>query len=176
MKKLFSMLSAGICLMTPGCKDTRLEQHKNRTPKINLQKFFDGTVKGYGSFFDWRGRQTRSFTITMIGDFDKNNKGPLKEHFVFSDGSKLNREWTVQFDEQGNYTATAPDIVGTGHGQQMGNAAYTDYVITIPYGDSSVNITMDDWCYMVDDNKIINKAAMKKFGFKVAELVIFLEK
>lgn len=176
MKKFFSSLSATLCLLVPGCKDTRLEQHKNRIPTIDLQSFFNGTVKGHGSFFNWRGRQTRGFTLTMIGDFDKNGKGPLKEHFIFDDGSKLDREWTVQFNEDKTYSATASDIVDKGTGDQIGNAAHTNYVITIPYNNRSVNITMDDWCYQIDNKTILNRAVMKKFGIKVGEMIITLTK
>lgn len=176
MKKLFSALSASICLFLPGCKDSRLEQHKNRKPTIDLQKFFEGTVKGHGSFFNWRGQQTRSFTLTMTGHFNKENKGPLKEHFIFDDGSKLDREWTVQFHEDKSYSATASDIVGVGKGDQAGNAAHTDYVITIPYKNSTINITMDDWCYQIDDKTVLNRAKMKKFGITVGEMIVILEK
>lgn len=175
MKKILSSLSAAICLFLPGCKDTRIEKHKDKKPTIDMQSFFQGTVKGHGSFFDWRGRQTKGFTITMIGDF-KNNQGPLKEHFIFADGSKLDREWHVIFHEDKTYSATAPDIIGTGKGSQMGNAAYTDYVINIPYKNSSINLHMDDWCYQIDNNTVLNKAAMKKFGIKVAEMIVLLKK
>lgn len=176
MKKFFSMLSASVCLFLPGCKDSRLEKHKDKKPVMDMQSFFNGTVKGHGSFFDWRGRQTSGFSITMIGDFDKNGKGPLKEHFVFHDGSKLDREWTVQFNKDKTYTATASDIVGTGTGDQAGNAAHTEYVITIPYNNSTINISMDDWCYQIDEKTVLNKARMKKFGFTVGEMIVFLSK
>lgn len=176
MKKILSYFYAIFCFMLPGCKYTALEHHKDKTPTMDMQTFFQGTVKGEGAFFDWAGYQTRSFTITMIGDFDKDNQGPLSEHFIFDDGSKLDRQWHVQFNKDNTYTETAPDIVGTGTGKQAGNAANTLYKIVIPYNNSSITISMDDWCYQVDKNTVLNKAKMRKFGIPVGEMIVMLRK
>ena len=39
-----------------------------------------------------------------------------------------------------------------------------------------MKITFDDWIFKQDDNIAINRATMKKFGFKVAELTVMFKK
>lgn len=176
MKKIFTIFSTILCLLLPGCRLQKLQNYENRVPKIKMQEFFNGKVEGWGIIFDWKGMMTRSFTITMIGSWDENNAGPLSEDFIFDDGSTLHRLWQAQFFPDGSYVATASDIVGQAKGQENGCAVQTNYVITLPYNDSSINISMDDWCYQIDEKTIINKAIMKKFGIKVGELIICLKK
>ena len=176
MKKIIAYISSICCFLLPGCSSLNLEHHKDKVPTMDMQTFFQGTVKGEGSFFNWRGQQTKSFTIVMEGNFKKNNSGPLTEHFVFSDRSTLDRKWEVSFKDDNTYTATAPDIIGEGTGSQFGNAANTKYKIVIPYDNSTVTLSMDDWCYQIDKKTVLNRATMKKFGIPVGEMVVMLRK
>ncbi|MGL5119623.1 MAG: DUF3833 family protein [Plesiomonas shigelloides] len=33
----------------------------------------------------------------------------------------------------------------------------------------------DDWMYLIDQQRLINKAEITKFGFKVGEVIIYIE-
>jgi hypothetical protein len=35
---------------------------------------------------------------------------------------------------------------------------------------------MDDWMYLVEENIILNRTSMRKFGFKVGEIVLVMKK
>ena len=35
---------------------------------------------------------------------------------------------------------------------------------------------MDDWMFQLDENKVMNKTSMSKFGVKVAEVTLFFDK
>lgn len=175
MKKRISICGL-LCMLLPGCADNRIDTYKDRTPKINMQHFFKGTVTGWGAIFDFTGKQSRSFTITMIGNWGETNSGTLEEHFVFDNGTKLDRSWNITFNADGSYVGTAVDIVGQAIGVEKGCASFADYKIRIPYKGWNVVVHMDDWTFQVDQNTVLNKAVMKKFGIKVGEMIIVLQK
>jgi hypothetical protein len=39
-----------------------------------------------------------------------------------------------------------------------------------------ITLTMDDWMYLLEDNVLINRTKMKKYGLNVGELVITFKK
>jgi hypothetical protein len=51
-----------------------------------------------------------------------------------------------------------------------------DYVMRIPYGNSTIDIDVRDWLHLQDDGVILNHSKMKKFGIEVGELVITIIK
>ena len=46
------------------------------------------------------------------------------------------------------------------------------YRLKVPIGDQVHEFDCDDWLFLIDDNVVLNKVKMKKFGFTVAELTI----
>jgi len=37
-------------------------------------------------------------------------------------------------------------------------------------------LNLDDWLYLVEENHLINRTQLRKFGFRVAELTLVIEK
>jgi hypothetical protein len=35
---------------------------------------------------------------------------------------------------------------------------------------------MDDWMYLIDENTMVNRAKMSKFGFEVGEVTLFFRR
>ncbi len=50
------------------------------------------------------GKIEMQFTVDMIGTWT-GNKGVLDEKFVFSDGRKDERKWTIEFQTDHQFTA-----------------------------------------------------------------------
>ena len=46
----------------------------------------------------------------------------------------------------------------------------------MPWGDDSILLNLDDWLYLVEEDHLINRTDLKKFGFLVAELTLVIEK
>lgn len=67
--------------------------------------------------------------------------------------------------------ATAPDIVGVGKGRQAGSAVVLKYVLKLPDSAGGHVLDTTDWMYLMENGTIINRSQMRKFGFKVGELV-----
>ncbi len=171
MKKPLRLLLAGIAVCLSGCGGPAIEDHAARTPKLDLRDYFKGDFTAFGAFFDWAGDPNTRFTVKLNGTWD-GNKGVLKETFTYDDGKVQLREWHITFTDDHNFTATATDVVGVAIGKQYGNAAHIRYVLQVPRGDKTINVTMDDWLYRIDETAVINRNTMRKFGLKVGELVI----
>lgn len=146
-----------------------------KTPTIKLQEFFNGDMKAWGFLQNHSGEITRRFTVDMKGSW-KNNQGILEETFIFDDGEKQNRTWTFDIADNGDFTGKAHDVVGVAKGKQIGNAINMKYVLRIPVGGKTYDISINDWLIQLDDKRLMNISQLNKFGFKVGSLTIFFEK
>ena len=176
MKKIILIVCAlALSIWYFCCHTNKLSHHANKTPTIDLRKFFDGDLEGWGMFFDHMGRQKSTFHITLKGTWH-DNKGKLDEYFTFDDGRKLERSWDLEFKDNTLFTGTASDVPGGASGSQIGNAANIHYMIKVPYKDSTIELKMDDWMYGIDESTVLNRTKMYKFGFPVGEMVLFIRK
>ena len=73
--------------------------------------------------------------------------------------------------EAGHFTATAPDVIGTAKGRNVGATVQSKYVIQLPDDVGAHQLKTVDWMYLTRDGTIINRSQFRKFGLKVAELV-----
>jgi len=49
-------------------------------------------------------------------------------------------------------------------------------VMDLKVKDSYYHVTFDDWMFLMDEKNLINRSYLKKFGIKMAELTIFMQK
>jgi len=176
MQKFKAFIIGFFCLFIPGCINNNIEDYNNRKTKIDLRNYFKGEVEGWGAVFDYQGKQTRSFSVKLIGTWETPDKGKLEEWFVFDDGEKTERVWDIVYSNQQMFIGRAKDIIGNAEGVQSGNAVNLHYTLQVPYKDSTIDLAMDDWMYLIEGNIILNRTSMKKFGFKVGEIVLFMKK
>ena len=85
MKKIYQWAAIiGLSLNLTGCSMDG-SQYQQQSPKLVLEEFFDGNIKGVGLLQDWRGNAIRKFDFTILrqwqGDHDT-----LEEDFIFYDG------------------------------------------------------------------------------------------
>jgi len=153
----------------------KIEKYANNTPKFDILKYFSGKSEAYGILQDRSGEVTRRFTVKMTGKVS-GNQLVLQEYFIFDDGEKQERIWTVTVKDENNFTAQAGDVIGTAIGKQYGNAMKMKYVLSIPYKGKNMNVSVDDWMYLIDEKSLVNVSEIKKFGFVVAKLTIGFKK
>ena len=171
---LKSLLIGAAALTLAGCATVDVANYRAERPPLDLAEYFNGTVDGWGMFQDRSGQVIRRFTVRIDGTWD-GNRGTLDEHFEFSDGEKQNRVWTLVKDGD-RYTGTAGDVVGTGQGIQQGNAFNMRYVLRVPWAGRTIDVDMDDWMWRIDEQTVLNRTAMTKFGFRVGEVTLSLRK
>jgi NAD(P)-dependent dehydrogenase (short-subunit alcohol dehydrogenase family) len=102
--------------------------------------------------------------------------GTLDEKFVYDDGETQTRIWTLTPTGEKTFIGRAGDIVGDAHMVAKGNTVMIDYVMKVPYKDSTIDISVRDWLHLQEDGVILNHSKMRKFGFEVGELVITIIK
>jgi len=172
LNKLAILLSV---LFLSACSTPDISLYEKNEPKFELQSFFSGSLKAHGILKNRSGDVIRYFNATLEGSWE-NGVGTLAEVFLFDDGEVQERTWIMTPNEQGNYIATANDVVGTGEISISGNALFMNYVLQVPYDGDILEINVDDRMYMVKEGVVINESIMTKFGFNVGYLSIVIEK
>ena len=160
------------------CSKKTPKDYQNNSPKLDIRQFLDGKVEAWGILENKSGKITRRFNVKMEGKW-QGNKGVLEEHFTFDDGEKSERIWTIEFQDDNNFTAFADDVVGKAKGSQYGNALQMKYVLDLEVDKDKktrYNMVLDDWMYLLDEKTLVNKSEIKKFGITFAKLTIFFRK
>lgn len=157
------------------CSGPSLNQYKDSKPELSLEEYFTGDIKAWGIIQDRKGQITRRFDVSMIGRWD-GDTGTLEEDFEYYDGEKQKRIWTITKINETNYEGRADDILDKATGEVNGNAMRWAYQMDLDVGDNTYRITFDDWMFLMNDGVLINRSYLKKFGFTVAELTLFMQK
>lgn len=174
MKHLRKFLTSFLILLS-GCQNYSLDDYCDAKPKVKIKEFFNGPLYAWGIFQDYSGKVIKHFTVKMEGRWD-GNKGQLTEDFEWSDGTKTQRIWTIDALSDNHFTSTASDVIGKGEGKSLGNAIQWVYRLKVPVNGSEYEFDFDDWMFALNDHVVINKAKMKKFGFTVGEVTLFMKK
>jgi hypothetical protein len=171
LKTTFAVLAiAGLA----GCAGIDVAQYKAEKPAFDLARYFNGTVDGWGMFQDRSGKVVRRFTVRIDARWDGDN-GTLDEHFEFADGEKQNRIWKLTRNGD-RYVGTAGDVVGEGLGAAAGNAFNLRYVLALPVDGRVWNVDMDDWMFLIDEQTVLNRTTMSKFGLRLGEVTLSFRK
>ncbi len=152
-----------------------IENYRQDVPKFNFKEYFNGPIKAYGIVQNWRGNVVTRFDIDMLGSW-KGNVGTLEEDFKYYNGKTQHRMWTITKNGENSFTGQADDILAQAIGKILGGAANWSYVMELDIDGSMYRIKFDDWMWQMNDGVVINRSYMKKFGFTVAEITIFMQK
>ena len=118
---------------------------------------------------------TRRFVASIEASWE-GDRGTLLEEFHFDDGEIQYRTWVLTNMGNGKYVGRAEDVIGEAKGSVVGSVFQWQYLLDVPYGDGSIVVNLDDWLYLVDERHLINKTRLTKFGFRVGELTLVIEK
>lgn len=156
-------------------KHQNLQFYQDTSPKADIQTYFNGPIKAWGIIQDWRGRVISRFDVDMVGEW-RGNTGTLKEDFRYYNGETQQRIWTIIKQDDETYIGKADDIIDQAQGKALGSALFWNYSMDIPVGGRSYRLKFDDWMWQMNDGVLINRSYLKKFGFTVAELTLFMKK
>lgn len=162
-------------VMVTGCSRQHIDDYNNTSPDFDVLTFFSGELEAKGVVMDRGGQITRRFSVEMLGTLE-NKTLILEEWFVFDDGEKMKRTWRIKQNEDGTYNGTAGDIIGTAQGEQSGMALHWDYKMDLSVDGSIYRVVFDDWLYKIDENNVINRSVIKKWGFDVGEVILSIRK
>lgn len=167
---IFLIFFLGGCVGKPSINDPNLSDLD-----LNLEDFFNGEVIAYGQFQDVFGTVRSRFKVDISGTFD-GNRLELEETFVYSDKTKMKRNWTLVKLTDSEWEGKAPDVLGVAKGTEVGDLFNWQYQIDLPVGDRLLRVKFDDWMWLFNDNKLFNKAYVQKYGLTIGEVIIFFEK
>jgi hypothetical protein len=170
MKKPFLLLA--LSLLLTGCSSMKPADFAKAQPPLTLETYFAGHTKAWGLFEDRFGRVKRQFTVDIEGRWNGDTL-TLNEDFLYDDGEKEQRVWTIRKTAENRYEGTAADVVGTAIGQSAGNALNWRYSLNLKVGDGTMKVDFDDWMFLQPGNVMINRAHVSKWGIDVGSVTLF---
>ncbi len=126
-------------------------------------------------FQDRSGKVIKRFHVD-INSYREGDRLILDERFVYSDGTTQRRVWTLTPDGEDRWLGTADDVIGTAVGELAGNALRWRYELNLPVDDTSYVVTFDDWMYLMDEDTLINRSSMLKFGVELGQVTLFFRR
>jgi len=149
--------------LTSCSTDMNINNFSQNKPKFVLEEYFNGKTQAWGMFHDRFGNLKRSFKVDIIGKL-KSDILILDEKFLYDDGEKDTRIWTIKILGDNKYSGEASDVVGKATGVSSGNALNWKYKLNLKVKDSTIMVDFDDWMFLQDKNILINRAEVKKVG------------
>lgn len=176
MRPAQPILAAALVLFLAACTGKpALEDEKLSDRKLDLEEFFAGELVAYGQFQDIFGTVRRRFTVEIDGTWDGETL-TLVEDFVYEDASTERRVWTLRKTGPDTWEGTAPGVIGVARGEERGDAFNWRYTIDLPVPDGTLRVSFDDWMWLLTDDRLLNRAYMKRFGVDIGEVIITFEK
>ena len=172
LKRLFAILAIAFL---SACAGVTVDDYQAEFPRLSAEDFFSGSLLATGVVKDRRGKVIRRFSADIEASWT-DGIGTLDEDFTFDNGDKDRRVWRLEPQGQGIYRATAGDVVGNGEARVAGNAMFLEYVLRVPYGDGTIDLAIDDRMYLVTPDRLINESVMRKFGLRVGEILLVIER
>lgn len=163
------------CLALAACASVEVGDYAGNAPAMVPQAFFSGTLVAEGVVKNRGGRVIRRFTADIDASW-RDGVGTLEEDFVFDDGERDRRVWTLRPHPDGGFIGTAGDVVGEGRASVAGNAMFLDYVLRLPWRDGTIDVGVDDRMYLVSEDVLINESTLSKFGFRVGEILLTIRR
>lgn len=158
-----------------GCAGPKVVDYAEQRPRLELDRYFNGRVRAHGIFQKRSGEVARRFTVIMDCRWE-GNQGVLDEAFTYSDGTKQRRVWHLTKLDGGSYAGRADGVVGEARGQESGNAFRWNYTLRLPVDGKEYEVQFDDWMFLVDEQVVLNRATMSKFGITLGEVLLSFTK
>lgn len=172
MKKI--LWASVVAVFLTACSAS-IEDYQGTSPELKLEDFFSGPLIAHGMVQNRSGKVTQRFTATMEGTWE-GNEGVLDEQFYWDDGREEERVWYLTKTSADTYEGTAGDVVGTAVGTIAGNALNWVYQLELEVSGREIKVTLDDWMYLLDEDRMINRTRMTYFGFHVGDITLYIER
>lgn len=140
-------------------------------PSLKIEEYFDGKVYAWGIFEDRFGKIRRQFLVEIDGTWDGKTL-VLNEQFLYNDGERAERIWTIDQQSDNSYQGKAADILGSADGKIEGNTLNWKYTMDLPVGDGTWRVNFDDWMLLQEGGVLLNRAYVKKWGVTLGTVTL----
>lgn len=161
--------------MLGGCTGPTVKDYAGTQPEMKFDEFFNGPIKAWGILQGRNGKIMQRLDIDLVGNWS-GNTGTLDEKFHYYDGKEMTRRWDIKKTGPNTFVGTASDIKGEAKGESSGGAIRWNYIMKLEVGGTTYDVTFDDWMFAMNDGIVVNRSYLTKFGIKVAELSLFMQK
>ncbi|WP_236233494.1 DUF3833 domain-containing protein [Pseudomonas tohonis] len=163
------------CLLLAGCGGVDVHHYAKERPQLDLPGFFSRPVQAWGMFQNRSGEVVKRFKV----DITSRREGErliLDERFLYSDGTRQQRVWTLTPAGEGRWRGRAGDVIGEADGEVAGNALRWRYTLNLEVDGSTWEVDFDDWMYLMDEDTLINRSSMSKLGVELGQLTLFFRR
>ena len=164
-----------LALILGACSTMKPEDYAEATPKLDLFAYFEGETRAWGLFQDRFGQVRRRFTVDITG-VREGDRLTLDESFVYDDGETQRRVWVIDRLDEHRFEGQADDVLGVAEGKAYGNALNWRYQLLLQVGERQWRVNFDDWMFLLDEQVLINKAKVNKYGLTIGEVTLFFQK
>ena len=148
---------------------------RNDKAQFDLLAYFEGKTFASGIFEDRAGRTKRTFTVELEGRASGNTL-TLDESFVFDDGERQTRTWTLTRDGTDSFTGTCSDAASPAKGQFDTGRAVMQSSLRLDVGSRKIALNFDDAFYDIGNGAVLNRSTVTKWGFHVGQVLILFRK
>lgn len=168
--KIFLLL----LLAFSGCTSMNTKDFKHTSPQLILEEYFTKNISGRGAFFGRSGKLGSRMTVKTSGEWDGKIL-TLKEDLRYESGETHHRTFYITKLNEHEYEVRCDEIVGVGRIESYGNTLHWTYYLKEQSKQvGGVTLAFDDWMFLSEDNYIINRATVSKFGLTIGDVFLSL--
>jgi hypothetical protein len=164
-----------LALALAGCAGLSPDPDAGKARNFDVASYFVGRLKAWGIVEPRFGGAVRQFTVELEGRREGEDI-VLDEYFLFSDGERQERHWRVRRQADGTWRGEASDVPGGALGREEGSSFSWNYDLILNVSGSSWRIAFRDWMFRIDDEVVLNRAFLSKWGIPVGEVTIAFRK
>ncbi|MFI8555121.1 DUF3833 domain-containing protein [Psychrobacter sp. NPDC077938] len=174
--KLIAGLGLSAMLLTSGCATQNIQAYQNTTPTLDMHEFFSGQIDGWGMFQGRNGEVKKRFYVDIDATHEGDDVIVLNEKFSWADGTKSQRIWRLTEQTDGSWKGVAGDVIGEAAGKVVGNTLHWNYLLELPVEDKTYKVTFDDWMYLINEDVMLNRSVMTKFGVELGSVTLSMHR
>lgn len=164
-----------VVLGIAGCTGLKPDADAGKARSFDVASYFAGRLKAWGVVEPRFGGVVRQFTVDLDGRRDGDDI-VLDEYFLFSDGERQERHWRVRRQADGSWRGEASDVPGGAEGREDGSSFSWNYDLMLTVSGSTWRVAFRDWMFRIDDEVVLNRAFLSKWGIPVGEVTIAFRK
>ncbi len=168
-----TIFALALCTVaTTSCATMTINDFSSGKPELDVEKYFAGRTVANGIFEDRFGTIRRQFVATVDGKL-VDDAFMLDENFIWNDGEKQHRLWTLKRTGPNTYEGRTPEVIGVAQGTRSGNAFNLNYDIKLKVGENKYwKVHFNDWMLLQPNGVVINRAYVTRWGFDVGSVTI----
>ncbi len=148
---------------------------RNEASHFDLLSYFEGRTLATGVFEGRAGEQKRRFSVEMTGSAQGSSL-VLDEHFLFDNGERQQRVWTLTRGNDQSFTGTCEDAVSEASGSFGQGRADMNSTLRLKVGNRLIAMKFADVFYDAGDGTVLNRSTVSKWGITVGQVLILFRK